>query len=136
MQQMPLKALLKLPNEQLTKLKGSVESLSRLNPDEKQLLKAHLEKIEQSERKREREKYLERRREFNRQARILLWELMNKEEKAAAQNVIKAAKTKKAKHLATMEYIKRALKDPEFEKEVNSRTDAVLKKETKAPQTK
>lgn len=127
--QMTLEEILSLPPEQLIKIRDTIDKLAKLSPEEKVELQKRideLEKLEESKKKKKREQYLARRREFNKQARILLWELMSPEEKESAQKVIKAAEGKKARHQTTQEYVKRALKDPEFEKEVNERTRKAL----------
>ncbi|MGB0372094.1 MAG: DUF3106 domain-containing protein [Opitutales bacterium] len=127
---MTLGELLNLPPEQLKDIRDTIDKLSKLSPEEKDELRKRLDELkelEESEKKRKREEYLARRREFNKQARILLWERMSKEEKAAAQAKIDAAETKQARHQATQVYIKEALKDQAFKKEVNQRTNKVLK---------
>lgn len=127
--QMTLGELLSLPPEQLIKIRNSIDKLAKLSPEEKVELQKRLDELkkrEEPEKNKKREQYLARRREFNKQARILLWELMSPEEKQSAKKVINAAEGKKAKHQTTQEYVKRALKDPEFEKEVNERTRKAL----------
>lgn len=124
---MTLEQLLALPPEQLVQIRDTIDKLVKLSPEEKSELKnkvTELKKLEDSEKAKKREEYALRR-ETRKQAGILLWERMDKEEKAEAKKAINESENK---NRTRQGFINEAMKDREFRKEAQKRAEAVIEK--------